>query len=175
VGLGRGRGALERRGYGAAPRYGAAPPLPPEVPVPPPVVGVWVWVPGTPAPPEPPAPVFPDAAPPPVLPVEPAAPVFPEEDEEEPVLPEFVLVVVVVPVEEVMLGGALLVGTVSVGAPAVFAVDEPPPPQAEMPTARAKPAKRAASELVMRARREVTAWTSGPEWVHPPSAVRAVV
>jgi hypothetical protein len=130
-------------------------------------------VPGTPAPPEPdPPPVLPEAELEPVLPEE--EPVLPEA-EPEPVLPELVEVVVVVPVVEVVLGGALLVGTVRVGAPAVLAVVELPPPQAETPMATAAPAQRAASELVKRARREVTARTSGPERVHPAPAVRAIV
>jgi hypothetical protein len=113
--------------------------------------------------------------------VEPAAPVLPEADP-EPVLavppeeePDEEVLVVVVPVDAVVLGGALLVGMVRVGAPEVSAVLEPPPPQAETPTASATPAERAASELAMRARREVTTRTSGPERVHPASAVRAIV
>jgi hypothetical protein len=117
--------------------------------------------------------VFPEAELEPVLPVDPA-PVLPEAEEEpEPVEP--VVLVVLVEAVDVVLGGALLVGTVRVGAPAVLAEVELPPPQAEMPTASARPAAKAASELVMRARREVTAPTSGPEGVHPTSAVRAVI
>jgi hypothetical protein len=107
----------------------------------------------------------------PVFPV-PAAPVFPVSPE---LAPDVVLVVVVlVEVDEVALDGALSVGTVSVGAPEVSVWGEPPP-QAETPRARATPAERAAIELAMRARREVTAQTSGPERIHPTSAVRAVV
>ena len=144
-------------------------------PVPPPVVPVVlvVWVPpGTPAPPElaPPAGTVtsedePDEEP---------ASEFPDDADEEPELSVLVVEVLVVFVE-VVLGVALPVGTVSVGAPAVLAVGEPPPPQAEMPTATAAPAKRAASELAMRARRDVTAWISGPEGIHPASAMGAVV
>jgi hypothetical protein len=158
-------------------RYGAAPPLPPEVPVPlppPPVLPVvGVAVPGTAAPPEPPEPVLPvapEAAPEPVLPVEPE-PVEPAAEEE----PEVVEPVVVVEEVDGVLVVALSVGMVRVGAPEVSAVLVLPPPQAARPTATAAPAKRAASELVMRARRVVTTRTSGPEGVHPASAVRAVV
>jgi hypothetical protein len=136
-----------------------------------PVVLVVVLVPGTPAPPEPPLPVFPAAVPPPVLPEE-AAPVLPVFEVEPEVL---VVVVFVLEVEDVSLGGALLVGIVRVGDPAVSAGVEPPPPQAETPTASATPAARAAIALAMRVRREVTAWTSGPEGIHPTPAMRTIV
>jgi hypothetical protein len=97
------------------------------------------------------------------------------EVDEEPEPLAAVVVVVVVDVEETVLSGVVSVGTVSVGAPAVSACGDPPPPQAETPMATAAPAHRAAIGLAMRARREVTARTSGPERVHPASAVWAVV
>ena len=142
------------------------------------LVVVWVvCVPGTPAPPEPPEPAppaeVPDEVPPEDEPEEAPVLELPDEADDE-LEPDPLVVVVVVDVDAVAVGGALLVGTVSVGAPAVFATDEPPP-QAETPTASATPAERAAMELVMLARREVTARTSGPERVHSTPAVRAVV
>jgi hypothetical protein len=89
------------------------------------------------------------------------------------------LVVVVLEVVRVVdaatVGGALFVGTVSVGAPAVFATVDPPPPQAETPTASPTPAERAARELVRRVRRIDTDGALDPEWVHATPAVRAIV
>jgi hypothetical protein len=117
-------------------------------------------------------PVFPVLAPAPVFPVSAPTPVFPADEEPE---PEVSVVPVLVVVEvEVVPAGTVLVGTVSVGAPAVSACGEPPP-QAETPTAMATPADRAATELVMRARREVTTKTSASERIHPTSAMGAVV
>jgi hypothetical protein len=131
------------------PPFPVVPPLPVVL-----VVGV-VAAPGTAAPPElgEPAgvpPEFPAAA----EPEEAPAPVLPEAEEEfEPDAVVEVFVVVVCDVVEA--GGALLVGTVRVGAPAVFAEGEPPP-QAETPRARATPAARAARGPAILARREVT-------------------
>jgi hypothetical protein len=107
----------------------------------------------------------PEEAPVPELPDE-------AEDEPEPVAP--VLVVEVAVVDELTVGGALFVGTVRVGAPVVLATVEPPP-QAETPTASAKPADRAAIELAMRARRDVTTPALAPEGVHSPPAMWAIV
>jgi hypothetical protein len=99
----------------------------------------------------------------------------PDEADGVSVLVVLVVVVLVPVVVDVVGGGALLVGTVSVGAPAVFAWGEPPPPQAETPTASATPAQRAARELVRLVRRVDKARSSGPEGVHPTPAVRAIV
>lgn len=99
-----------------------------------------------------------------------------EEDEEEPepavVEVDVVLVLVL---EEGVAGGALLVGTVSGGAPEVLAEFELPPPQAERPTASAVPAKRAARKGAPRAIMTLPGRTSGPEGVHPASAMGAIV
>ncbi len=77
---------------------------------------------------------------------------------------------------EVVLGAAAVVleppvGTVSGGAPVVSAEAEPPPPHAPSPTERQIPATNAASK---RERPGITP-SSGPERVHPPAAVGAVV
>jgi hypothetical protein len=152
-------------------------PVVPPFPVVPPapvvlVVGV-VVAPGTAAPPELGEPAgVPAEVPAEEEPEEAPAPELAEEEEFEPDAVVDVLVVVVC--DGVEAGGALLVGTVSVGAPEVSAEGEPPP-QAETPRARATPAVRAARGPAILARREVTARTSGPEGVHPASAMGAVV
>jgi hypothetical protein len=132
-----------------------------------------VCVPGTPAPPElaPPGVVVPAAGEAAELP----APALPDDAADEPapsVLVVVVFVVVVVDVDTV--GGALFVGTVSVGEPAVFAWVELPP-QAETPTASAMPAEKAATELARLVRRVDTSRASRPERVHATPAVRAIV
>jgi hypothetical protein len=145
------------------------------------VLAVVCWVVGvlgTPAPPEPaaaPVPVFPvfDAAEDdPVLPV----PVFPDEAEEDPLLAAEVVVVVreVLVFDAGTVGGALLVGTVSVGTPAVSVVPEPPPPHAVMPTASATPAENAAKERARPMRRDVMCLL-GLERIHATPAMWAVV
>ncbi len=86
---------------------------------------------------------MPPVAPPAAVPVLPVADVPPLDA--VPVLPVALVVeddegVVEVVLEEVFTTMARLpVGTVSGGAPALFVVDEPPPPQAETPTERATP------------------------------------
>jgi hypothetical protein len=142
-----GRGSQQAPGFcwqNAEPR--PAPPLLeveplPLVPEPP--------VPLAPEVPEPPlALVPPEALVPPVAPLA-AVPVLPAAVppvEEVPVLPAAAALlveddgVVDVVLEEVVAALARLpVGTVNGGAPALFVVDEPPPPQAETPTERATP------------------------------------
>jgi hypothetical protein len=136
---------------------------------------------GTPAPPEPlaavPAPVAGVVEVPPVLP--PVLPPDDEEDEEPPLaaaLVEVVDVFLVLDFVGVDGSAALSVGTVSVGAPAVFAEVEPPPPQPARPTASVTPAVRAAATPIRRGRLRIgTAPDLGPERVHSAPAVRTVV
>ncbi|MBV9048181.1 MAG: hypothetical protein JOY58_07925 [Solirubrobacterales bacterium] len=65
-------------------------------------------------------------------------------------------------------------GTVKVGAPAVLVVADPELPQAE--TASAVPAPIASTaRILIAASRALTGSTSGPEWVHAPTANRTVV
>jgi hypothetical protein len=87
------------------------------------------------------------------------------------------LVVVVALVVAAPAALAVEVGTVNGGAPEVSDVAEPPPPQAETPTASAIPAANAVVVLSQWARAPVvlTAGTSGTKRFHTPAAMRTVV
>ena len=153
---------------------------------PPPAPAGALVLPEVPPPEVPPPAVPPDVPPPDVPPLEEPADELPvpedadcDEDGDELLDDVEVVPVVLVDVDAVVAGAALMVavGTVRGGTSEVSVVAADPPPHAATPAAMAAPAARALNmrEPRITAERRGTSGTSDLEWVHPPAAMRTVV